>query len=83
MTLPPLTPQKTYFFENFQILAYFQVSSKSRFFRGLKGGHGLQTFYKVLKYMGWMVLSFLGPKVVLFYEIIGGGGGNRVNRLSC
>ena len=27
---------------------------------------------------GRMVLSFLGPKVVLFYEIIGGVGGRGV-----
>ena len=38
ITLPPSDPPKTYFFENFQISVYFQVSSKSRFFRGLKGG---------------------------------------------
>ena len=59
MTLPPSDPpKKTYFFENF---SNFQVSSKSRFL-GAKGGHGLKTFYKVLKYMGEDGFIILGAK---------------------
>ena len=49
---PPLAHQKTYFFENFQIPAYFELSHKSRFLGGLRGSHGFQTFYNVLKCMG-------------------------------
>ena len=48
----PLTPQKTYFFENFQFSGRFSVFSKSRFFGGLRGSHGFQTFCGVLKYIG-------------------------------
>ena len=49
---PPFTPQKTYFFENYQFSGRFSVFSKSRFFRGLMGSHGFQTFCEVLKYIG-------------------------------
>ena len=64
-----LTPKKIYFFEYYQFSVRFAVFSKRKFFRGLRGSHGFQTYHKVLKYM---VLSFFEPKKTIFYENIWG-----------
>ena len=81
ITLPPSDPQNTYYFENFQISAYFEVYSKSRFFRGLKRGHRLQTFYKVLKFIGDDGFIIFGDKnCLILWKNRGSNADNRVNQ---
>ena len=60
MSSPPLTPEKTYFFEKYQFLVRFSVISKSRFFRGLRGSHGFHhtrsTIYSTIAL--WLTKGF-------------------------
>ena len=61
MIPPPLTPEKTYFFEKYQFLVRFSVISKSRFFRGLRGSHGFQKIWcgNVVEFVKKRKMSFL------------------------
>ena len=61
ITIPPRTTQKTYFFENFQILAYFQVKGAETnlyTFRYLLVSESIQICFRTLYFIIMTTLPF-------------------------
>ena len=69
---PLWPPKKTYFFENFEISAFFEVSQKVGFLGARGGCLSSEPSIRSSNIWGDMVLSFFGPKKVNFKENIGG-----------